>query len=102
MAAYRGTRRGAVAATLVESGATVERAKARSLADWNRSAGDFSRQRWIMRSTVGGTEGFTLDAGPGSSSRIAAIVWAAVSRSNVRRPVTISWSTVPRLKMSVR
>ncbi len=38
----------------------------------------------------------------GSSLRMAVIVSAAVSRANARRPVSISWSTQPREKMSER
>src|SRR5690348_1640644 len=56
-------------------------AKATSLALWNRSAGFFSRQWSITRTTPGGTAAdVDDDSSGGSSRRIAVSVSAAVSR----------------------
>src|SRR4051794_35403105 len=70
-------------------------ANARSLADWNRSSGFFSRQRWTTRSSAGGIAGVAADSGGGSSLRMADSVSAALSRSNARRPEIISYITQP-------
>lgn len=59
---------------------TVVNANDRSLADWNRAAGAFCRQRCTIRSRTAGTFAFAIDGASGSSFRIATIVSAAVAR----------------------
>ena len=73
-----------------------------SRADWKRSPGFFSRQCRTMRCSAGdGPEPLVAISG-GSSFRIAAMLSAAVSRPNACRPVSISYSTAPKEKMSER
>ena len=56
----------------------------------------------MMRSISGGTSGANSAGGGGSTFRISAITSLAVSPSNAALPVTISYMTDPRLKMSLR
>lgn len=56
------------------------RSKARSLADWNRASGCFSRQCRTIRSRPGWTFGFDALSSGGSSFRIAFIVSTEESR----------------------
>ena len=81
----------------------VVRANARSLVDWNRDAGSFSRHRRTMSWSAGGSGCSTelVRTGAGSE-RIALSVSAGVSRPNARRPCSISKSTQPNAKMSAR
>ena len=74
-------------------------AKATSRADWNRSAGAFSRHRLTTRSSAGDT---AASSDSGSSRRMAVMVSAQVSRRNARRPESISKITAPRAKTSDR
>ncbi len=78
--------------------AACTRAKARSLAVWNRFSGLFSRQCPTSSTSSGASAAFP----DGSSRRIAAIVSATVPRWNAFSPVSISWSTDPREKTSER
>src|SRR6476646_995094 len=80
----------------------VSSANARSVADWNRRSGFFSRQRRTIRSTPGEIESFVVSSSGGSFVRIAVIVSAAVSALNARSPPSISYNTAPNAKMSVR
>jgi hypothetical protein len=61
-----------------------------SRADWKRSAGFFSRQWRMIRSTPVPAPGLVCDSSAGSSLRMALVVSAAVSRRNVCLPDSIS------------
>jgi hypothetical protein len=66
-------------------------ANARSVVDWNRAAGDFSRHRSTMRTSEGGSGRPDVGTmGDGASRRIADIVSSIVSDANARYPVSIS------------
>ena len=65
-------------------------ANATSRAVWNRSAGFFSRQWRMMRSSAGEMSARVPVSSGGSSLRTAVIVSAAVSRWKARWPETIS------------
>ena len=65
-------------------------ANARSLADWNRAPGCFSRQRAAMRPRSGGRSVPAAETSDTGAERIAASVSVGVGRANARRPVTIS------------
>ena len=66
---------------------------------WKRRAGSLRRQRaTILSSSLGVPSG---RAG-GSRCKIAASVRAWLSRRKGRRPVSISYSNDPKLKMSLR
>ena len=73
-----------------------------SCADCSRSSGSFAKQLFTVPSSAGGNKGCTLEIGSGSAARIAAMVYAVVLPSNARLPVTISYNTAPRAKMSLR
>jgi len=80
----------------------VLRLYARSLADWKRAWGRFSRHlRTVPASSCGST---TPEAAmsSGSSLRMAVIVSAAVLRANALVPEIISDRTHPSEKMSDR
>src|SRR6266705_551880 len=81
---------------------SASRAKARSCADLNRSSGFFSRQCRTTRSSPGERLRLVSANSGGSSFTIAFIVSAADSLWNARFPVSISYSTAPKLKMSER
>jgi hypothetical protein len=72
-------------------------AKARSLADWKRRAGSFSRQRRMM-----GVSGVAVVSVRGSSLRIAFRLSTTVSRRNGLSPVNISYMTMPNENRSLR
>jgi len=65
-------------------------ANARSLADWNRRSGFFSRQRRMMRSSPGDTCPPEADNSDTSSFRMAFMVSTEDSPLNARLPETIS------------
>jgi len=67
-----------------------------------RSPGSFIRQRSTRCSSAAGVRGCKLDRGCGSFSRMAATMFSLVSPANGRLPDTISYSTQPKLKMSLR
>ena len=103
-----GTRRGAAAtrdareAPLASVPESALSAKERSRADWKRCSGFFSRQRRTMRSSAGGSGRPGSDNSGGSSFKTAVMVSAGVSRRKARTPESISYSTAPKAKMSVR
>src|SRR6516225_5129065 len=68
----------------------------------HRSSGSFAKQVRIVKSRVGGVVGWTEHTGLGWAARMAAIVDAAVFPSNALVPVTISYSTAPSAKISLR
>src|SRR5687767_1080156 len=83
----------AVTAAVVEAEDPVDsvsRAKARSLADWKRRSGVFSRQRRTIRSREGEIAIAVVSRSGGSLVRIAVIVSAAVSPLKARTPLSIS------------
>ncbi len=71
----------------------------KSLALCHRSSGSFARQRCSKRSSAGGATSAIDGAG---RSMIAAITLAGDEPSNARLPVSISYSTKPNEKMSLR
>ena len=77
-------------------------AKARSLADWKRCSGAFSRQRRTMRSSAGATARPDSPSSAGSSLRMAVMVSAEVPRWKARSPASISYRMAPNAKMSER
>ncbi len=81
---------------------TASSAKATSRADWNLSAGAFSRQRRTSRSRPGATGGTFGGSSGGSSTRTAAIVSAGVGREKAGLPDSISKRRAPSAKMSER
>ena len=82
--------------------AISSRSRATSPIDWKRFAGSFRRQRWTSFSRSAGRPGTTSRGGGGSCSSTAASVAAAESPLKAIRPVTISYSTAPKLKTSER
>jgi hypothetical protein len=80
---------------------SARRAKARSRADRNRSAGRLARQCMMTRSSSGGACTRLSESGTGSALSTAAMTSAAVERANGIRPVTHSYSTHPVAKMSL-
>lgn len=80
----------------------VSISKARSWADWKRSAGFFSRQCRTMRSSAGETLALISTKSGGSSLRMALRMSADESPLKARRPETISYSTAPKLNRSER
>ena len=69
-----------------------------SRADWKRSSGRFSRQRFTTRSSPGETSGFASSGD--SSLRIAVIISTVLPPVNGCFPESISWNTAPNEKMS--
>jgi hypothetical protein len=65
-------------------------ANARSLADWNRCPGCFSRHRATIRPSSGGASVPLADISGAGTDSTAASVSVAVGRANACRPVTIS------------
>ena len=78
---------------------TTSSAKARSVADWKRRSGSFSRQRTTICATPGGTE---AGSGGGSWFRMAYPLSTSDAPGKARSPESSSWSIAPRLKISVR
>ena len=78
---------------------TVRSAKARSLAEWKRRSGSFSRQCVTIWRKLGGT---VSGRSGGSSRRMAVISSTPVLRSKGGHPARHSYSTMPKLKMSLR
>ena len=74
-------------------------ANARSDADWKRSVGWLFRQRWTIVRRLAGMDS---TSGGGSARKTALITSAVVAPSNGRAPDNISYSTMPRLKISER
>ena len=74
----------------------------RSAADCQRSSGSFSRQVWMARSSAGGVRGCSLLTGFGCLYSIADATPKWLLPSKARPPVTISYSTAPNEKMSLR
>ena len=75
---------------------------ARSLAVCQRASGSLARQRRTSRSSAGGASGWLRVSGGGSAVRMAAMRLARLAPSKAGRPVSISKSTAPNAKMSVR
>ena len=75
---------------------------ARSLALCQRSSGSFARHFLTMRSKLGGVSGCNCEIEGGSVVRIAAIRLARLLALKAGLPVTISCSSSPKAKMSVR
>ena len=76
--------------------------RSRSRALCQRSSGSFARHVLTMRSSAAGRAAARCDTRGGSSFRIAPIRLARVLPSNAGAPVSISYSTAPNAKMSVR
>ena len=68
-----------------------------SLIVWNRSTGDFRKQRVTMAETFAGASSTA-----GSSRKVAEIVSTKELAANGWRPLSISYSTTPKEKMSER
>ena len=81
----------------VSAPVSASSANARSLADWKRASGCFSRQR-----STTATIGWGASSGAGEPQRIAACSSIAVSAANGRRPASISYSTTPSANRSAR
>ena len=86
------------------AGAMSTRSSARltSAADCHRSSASFARHRRIMLSMPGGAASCISGSVRGSALMIAEMTLAASSPSNARFPISISYSTAPKAKMSVR
>src|SRR5580704_6023735 len=69
----------------------------KSRAVWNRWSGSLANDRLITRS-----RGLATSNGAGSRSRIAATTLAGLEPSKARLPVSISYSTQPKLNRSLR
>ena len=74
----------------------------KSSAVWMRRAGSFSRQRRTIRLSSRGASMRMSEMGVGVSRMIAVSTDICVSPENGRRPVAISYSTMPSEKMSLR
>jgi hypothetical protein len=99
----RPRRAATVAAAGVEESTAMKRScRSRSCADWKRSSGSFARQVRMTWSSAAGADGRSVVIGCGSAARIEAMTLACVFPSNGRRPVAISYRTVPKAKMSAR
>ena len=81
---------GSVAVTGTGAVVDARRANARSLADWNRCPGCFSRQRATVRPSSGGASVPPADSSATGAVRMAVSVSVTVAAANARRPVTIS------------
>lgn len=90
------------AATAPSSSETKLRSSRTSRAELHRPSGSFARHRATMRSRVRGLRGDSFEIGSGSRARTAAMRLACVLPENAFCPVSISWRTTPRAKMSVR
>jgi hypothetical protein len=69
---------------------------------WNRRSGSFCRQRRISFSKSWGSPVTSALGARGGSRATAASVSSVVAPENGRRPVTISYSSAPKLKTSLR
>ena len=69
---------------------------------WKRRSGSFLRQRRITRSSASGIPATSSRGALGWSLTTAVSVSDTVFPANARRPVTISYRTAPKLKMSLR
>ena len=69
---------------------------------WKRRSGSLRRQRWISFSSSAGTPGAISLGGFGSADTTADSVSWRDAPANARRPVSISYSTDPKLKTSLR
>ncbi len=69
---------------------------------WKRRSGSFRRHRRIRRSSASGISGTSSRGAFGCSLTTAVSVSDIDFPANARRPVTISYSTAPKLKMSLR
>jgi hypothetical protein len=67
-----------------------------------RRDGSLCRQRRIARSASGGRPGAMRAGGSGSASRMAESVSSCEPRRKGCRPVSISYSSTPKEKTSVR
>src|ERR1051326_4981698 len=76
--------------------------EARSRAVCQRSSACFIKQRRIVWSSAGGLSGFRTPIGVGSFSRMADATLSLLAPSKARFPVTISYRTAPKEKMSLR
>ena len=74
----------------------------KSRTDCQRSSGDLARHLRTTRSRAAGASGETVEIGDGSACMIAPIRLACDFPSNARLPASISYSTQPNAKMSVR
>ena len=80
----------AVATSAADVEPNERRAKARSLADWNRCSGSLARQRWTTRVSPRGASA-RIEAASGGSSLKTAAMWSwAVFPPKGRRPVRAS------------
>src|SRR5882724_10248442 len=78
------------------------RSTSRSLAVWYLSSRAFSSALPMIRSSSGGTSGFSLAGGFGVSRRMPSKMTAAVSPRNGALPVTIWYKTAPKENKSER
>ena len=76
--------------------------RARSPALCHRSSGSLARHVATTRSIAGGVSGCSAETGAGAADMIAALTLAWLVPSNAFLPVSISYSTAPNAKMSVR
>ena len=74
----------------------------RSTVDCHRASGSFARQRRTTRSSDAETSGRSDETAGGSVCTTAPITEDEVAPSNALRPVSISNSTAPNAKMSLR
>ena len=82
--------------------AGFSRIASRSLADWGRASGSFSRQRWTASSSAPGMPGLSFRGGSGDSVRCARSTAATVSRGKTGRPQSASYASAPNAYRSVR
>ena len=102
--AHRRGRRsaGALAASPERDSAIHCSSPAMSRALCQRSSRSLARHFWMTCSSAAGASGCTLLTGFGSPPTIAAMRLVLFFPSKARRPVTISYSTAPNAKMSLR